>query len=435
MRVGEILVRAGRASRPAGHFRIGLERLTHASVLTVALATGVLCSKTRAADWPQFRGPDRNGVSTETGLATRWPKDGPRLVWEMKVGEGYSGPVVAGERVVLFHRLGDREVVECLHAATGKPRWKLPYATSYQDQIGKGDGPRSTPVISGDKVYTLGAEGMLHCLELASGHKVWSRQINVDYKVPQNFFGVGTAPLIEGKLLLLNVGGKGAGIVAFNKDTGKEVWKATDDGASYSSPVAATIAGARLVFFLTRRGVLAMDPADGKVRFQKTWRARNPNSVNAATPVIAGDRVFFSASYETGALLLHVKKDGFEETWQGDDILSNHYETSIYHDGYLYGCDGRQETGAQLRCVEFKTGKVRWTKEGFGCGSMILADGQLIILTEKGDLVLVEPTPKAFHEKARASVLAKYCRAPIPLANGRLYARDDARLVCLDLRK
>jgi outer membrane protein assembly factor BamB len=396
---------------------------------------GQLCSVALAGDWPQFRGPERDGVSKETGLAASWPRGGPPVVWDKRVGEGYSGPVVAGNRMILFHRLDDKEVVECLDAASGKPLWGFRYGTTYQDQIGKGDGPRSTPVISGKMVYTLGAEGMLHCLELATGHKVWSRQINTDYKVRQNFFGVGTTPLVEGELLLINVGGRGAGIVAFNKDSGKEVWKTTDDGASYSSPVAASIDGTRLVFFLTRQGIVAVDPKSGKTRFKKTWRARNPNSVNAATPVVVGDRVFFSASYETGAIMLKVTKSGFEEVWQGDEILSNHYETSIYHDGHLYGFDGRQETGAQLRCVDFKTGKVRWTKEGFGCGSMILAAGQLIVLTERGDLVRVEPTPRSYRENARASVLAKFCRAPIALANGRLYARDESKLVCLDLRK
>jgi outer membrane protein assembly factor BamB len=324
--------------------------------------------------------------------------------------------------------------VECLNAASGKRVWQFAYPTAYEDDFGKGNGPRSTPVVAGGRVYTLGAEGMLHCLDLASGKKLWARSVTKDYRVPKNFFGVGTTPLVEGKLLLVNVGGEGAGIVAFACDTGKEVWKATGDGASYSSPVAATIDGVRHVFFFTREGVVSLDPANGKIRFRKRWRSRSNASVNAATPVVVKDLLFLSASYETGALLLRVKKARAEEVWKSDEVLSNHYETSIYHDGHLYGFDGRQETRAQLRCVELKTGKVCWTREGFGCGSMILADGKLIILTEKGDLVLAEPTPKAYREKARAPLLVKPCRAPMALAGGRLYLRDDKRLVCLNLK-
>jgi outer membrane protein assembly factor BamB len=395
----------------------------------------VLTASTRAADWPQFRGPQRDGISAETGLLKSWPAKGPPVLWQTKLGPGFSGPVVLGRRLVVFYRDGDKEVVACRDALRGKPLWKYSYPTAYQDDFGKGDGPRSTPLVSGNHVYTLGAEGNLLCLTLDGGKKVWARQINEDYGVRKNFFGVGTTPLIEGKRLLVNVGANGAGIVAFDGDTGKEAWKATSDGASYSSPVAATIDGVRHVLFLTRDGIVSLDPANGKVRFRKRWRARFAASVNAATPLVVGTKLFVSASYNTGAILLRIKKNGTEEIWKGDNILSNHYETSIYHRGFLYGFDGRQESGARLRCVELETGKVRWTKRDFGCGSMILAEGNLLILTETGDLVLVEATPQAYREKSRFAALTGPCRAPPALANGRLYVRDDKRLVCLDLKR
>jgi outer membrane protein assembly factor BamB len=213
------------------------------------------------------------------------------------------------------------------------------------------------------------------------------------------------------------------------------VWKATDDEASYSSPVAATIDGTRHVFFFTRKGLVSLDPRDGTVRFTKTWRSRFNASVNAATPVVVGDLLFLSASYNTGAVLLRVRTDGADEVWKGDDVLSNHYGTSVERGGYLYGFDGRQEEGAQLRCVELKTGKVRWTKERFGCGSMIWADGNLIVLGENGDLVLIEATPEAYREKALSPVLSAQCRAGLALADGRLYARDDHKLICWNLKK
>jgi outer membrane protein assembly factor BamB len=390
-----------------------------------------------AADWPQFLGPDRNGISTETGLLDSWPKEGPPQVWRKKVGAGFSGPVVANGRLVLFHRVEDREVVECLDAANGKTQWTFSYATEYRDDFGFDEGPRSTPTIAEQRIYTLGAEGRLHCLDFQTGKKIWERWVNRDYEVPKGFFGVGTSPLVEGDLVVVNVGGKGqkAGIVAFDKATGREVWKATDHEASYASPVSATIDGLRMLFVFTREGVVVLDPSNGRVRSSKPWRARIQASVNAATPLVIGDHVFVSASYQTGAVLLRVGPDRLEEVWKSDTVLSNHYNTSVYHADHLYGVDGRQEYGARLRCIEFKTGKVCWTRERFGCASMLYADGKLIALTEAGDLVLLDATPEAYREKARASVLGPECRAHPALASGRLYARDGATLACWDLHK
>jgi hypothetical protein len=388
-----------------------------------------------AADWPQFLGPTRNSTSTETGLIATWPKDGPPVLWQIDVGAGFSGPVIAGDRLILFHRVDKEEIVSCRDAATGKEHWKYAYPTDYRDDFGFDEGPRSTPIIANGRVYTLGAEGRLHCLELENGKKIWERSVNTEYDAPKGFFGVGTTPLLEGELLLVNVGGKEAGIVAFHKDTGKEVWRATNQEASYSSPVAATIHGKRIAAFFTRAGIVLLEPAEGKVIYQKRWRARENASVNAATPVIVDDLIFFSACYGTGAILLQVGKDNVEEVWKGDELLSNHYSTSVHEKGYLYGFDGRQEAGAHLRCIELKTGKVSWTCEQAGCGSMVLAERRLIILTEKGDLVLVEATPDAYKEIARASVLSGTCRSLIALANGRLYGRDEKRLVCWNLKK
>ncbi len=410
-----------------------MKRLTSLCVLALlAGSVPALCG----ADWPQVLGPNRDGSSPEKGLLGDWPKEGPAVVWKKPVGEGYSGPVIAEGRLILFHRVEDKEIVACLDSATGKERWSYSYPSAYEDDFGKGNGPRATPVVAGGRVYTLGAEGRLTCLRLANGKKVWDRPLLKEYQVPRSFFGVGSTPLVEGKLVLVNVGGKKAGIVAFDADSGKEVWRATDDGASYSSPVATTLDGQRYAIFLTRLGVVLLDPKDGAVRYQKRWRPRINASVNAATPLVVGDLLFFSVSYDTGALVLRVQQGKVEEVWSNDESMSNHYNTCVHHDGYLYGYHGRQEEGAALRCVELKTGKVRWEQRRFGCGSTVLADGHLFILTEGGDLVLAEATPKAYREKARARVFdSPPCRAPIALADGRLYARDGARLVCWNLKK
>ncbi len=396
----------------------------------------VLCPS-EAADWPQFLGPTRNAISSETGLAKKWPDKGPPVVWEREVGEGFSAPVVAGGTLILFHRIGDEDLVVALDAATGKPLWKSASPTKYADPLGKGDGPRATPLIAGGQVFTLGADGTLHCLDLKDGKTVWEKALARDYEMRPSYFGVGSSPLLEGDLLLVNVGAKEAGIVAFDRRTGKEVWKATDDEASYSSPVAATIDGVRHVIFFTRNGLVDLDPKDGKVRASKRWRARINASVNAATPLVIGDMIFLSASYGTGAVLLRAGKEGVEEVWKGDQSLSCHFNTPVHKDGYLYGLDGREDTGTpSLRCVELKTGRVKWEQERFGCASLILADGQIIGLTEHGELVLFEATPERYKEKSRAAVLkAPPCRAEIALADGRLYGRDGKRLVCWSVKK
>jgi outer membrane protein assembly factor BamB len=401
------------------------------------LGFAALAAACLAADWPQFLGPTRNGVSAETGLVKTWPEKGPPVLWEKDIGEGFSGPVVAGGRLILFHRVGDEEVVESFNAADGKPQWKTAYATNYRDSYGKGNGPRATPTVAGDRVYTLGADGVLQCLKLDNGDKVWRKALRDEYKIGKSFFGIGTSPLVEGDRVLVNVGGKnGAGVVAFARDSGKEAWKAVDQDASYSSPVAADVDGVRCALFLTREGLVGLDPADGAVRFSKRWRSDNDLSVNAATPVVVGDQIFLTACYGTGAVLLKAKKDGVEEVWKNDKSLSCHFGTPVHSDGYLYGFDGREEEGAKLRCVELKSGKVRWTADGYGCGSMVLAQGNLIVLTEDGDLVLVKASPDGCKELARApSLLKGPCRAQIALADGRLYARDGKRLVCWNLKE
>jgi outer membrane protein assembly factor BamB len=382
------------------------------------------------ADWPQFLGPTRNGVSPEKGLRTDWPKEGPPLLWEHAVGEGFSGPVIRGDRLIVHHRVGKHDLVECLDPATGKPRWKHAYATDYVDPLGKGNGPRSTPILTADRVYTVSAAGLVFCLDAADGKVIWQADLDRDYTLRPSFFGLGTSPILEGGLLLLNVGAKEAGIVALNAGTGKLEWTATNHEASYASPVAATIDGVRVVVFFTREGLVMLDPAKGKVLASKRWRARIRESVNAASPLVVEDHIFLSACYNTGAVLLKAGRDAVEDVWKSDEVLSCHFATPVYHAGVLYGFDGRQEEGTRLRAVSWKTGKVLWNKDGINCGSLIAVDGHLLVMSEDGELRLVEATPTAYREKAKAELLGRPCRAQIALADGRLFARDNKRLAC-----
>ncbi len=388
-----------------------------------------------AQDWPQFLGPTRNGVYCGTGLAEAWPKEGPPRLWSKKVGQGFSGPVVAGGKLILFHRLADKETVECLNASNGTAIWQSDYPTHYRDDFGFDEGPRATPTIAGGQVFTFGAEGRLNCWKLATGEQVWSADAKQQFGAGKGFFGMVCSPLVEGNLVMLNLGGRdGAGIVAFDQANGKVVWKATEDEASYSSPIAATIEGERCGFFLTRSGLAALDPASGKVFFQYPWRPPMSASVSAATPLVIGDLIFLSASYGTGAILLRFNQAKPERVWAGDDILSNHYATSVHHDGFLYGFDGRQEQGCNLRCVELKTGQVRWSQDGFGAGTLLLAGEQLLVLTEKGELIRALASPKAFKPNGRAQILPFLARAYPALAEGLFYARSKDQLVCIDLR-
>ncbi len=405
------------------------------SCLVVAFLLSL--NELRADDWPQFLGPKRDGVSGETGLLQSWPKDGPPRLWKRDIGSGYAGPVVQGDRLVLFHRVADKETIECLDAATGTPRWTFDYECKFRDDFGKGNGPRATPSLTKEHVICHGADGMLTCVDLASGAKRWQRNLPGEYKVPKSYFGVGTSPLIFEDRVLVNVGGKEAGIVAFALADGKELWRATRDPASYSSPILATIDGAARAVFFTREGIVLLDPKSGAVAFQKRWRARIDASVNAATPLLLkGDLAFFSASYDTGAILLKLKKDGADVVWTDEDAMSNHYSTCVVHDGILYGCDGRQEVGARLRCIDPAGPKVLWSKERFGCATIVVAEGNLILVTEQGDLVLAEANPREYRERGRAKVLTHTpVRAQHALANGILFARDDESLIALDLRK
>jgi outer membrane protein assembly factor BamB len=375
-------------------------------------------------------------------LATSWPAGGPKRVWRKNVGQGFAGPAVAGDRVVLFHRVANEEVVEALDARTGNPRWRFAYTTTYRDDFGFDEGPRAVPVVVQGRVYTFGAEGQLHALDLAEGKRIWSVDTARRFGVPKGFFGAAGSPLVEDGRVIANIGGqdggKPAGIVAFDAATGAILWTATNHQAGYSSGVGATFGGKRTAVFFTRQGLVGLDPSGGGVLFQKTWRSRSAASVNAASPLIVGDRIFISASYETGAALLRVQGNTLAEIWSQDEAMSNHYATSVVRNGILYGFHGRQEFNPSFRAVELDTGKVRWSMDRFHAGTVTLAGDTLLILRETGELMMAPASPDGFRPLAQAQILPATVRANPALADGFLFVRNsDTRaneLVCLDLR-
>ena len=394
-------------------------------------------TETRGEDWPRFLGPRSDSTSKEKGLIQSWPPEGPPVIWSRELGPSYSAPVTSRGRLILFHRLGREEVLECLDAETGTQIWKQSYPTSFIDQYGYNNGPRSSPTIHLDRVYSLGAEGKLSCLDLDTGKIYWQRWINRDFQIPQNFFGVGGAPVIDGELIFLNTGARnGAGVIAVDKNTGETIWKTGNDGPSYSTPVIRTVHDVRIAIFFTREGLLAVETQSGNERYRYPFRSKNHYSVNVASPVVIDSHVFLSATYNTGAVLLKLEPTGLREIWKDRLAMQNHWATSIYHNGYLYGMDGRHESRSNFRCIEFMTGKIQWTAdEGLGRSAFIMADNHLIALGERGHLALIQANPNRYIEKARVRVLNYPCWTPPILSHGLLYVRNENRIVCLSLRK
>ena len=460
-------------------------RLAITPLLLLVAALGL--TRGQAADWPHFLGPTSDGISTETGLLSAWPSGGPKVLWKKKIGTGYSAPAIRDGRLVLFHRVKDEEIVQAFNVKTAKPLWQHRYPTRYRDPFGYNNGPRCSPLLTEKYCFTYGAEGVLHCLDVKIGKPVWQRKTSEEFQIPEAFFGVGASPVLEGDLLIVMVGGQpNSTMVAFNKDTGKTVWESvgqkTWEGkpaigwpgeplvlwnsfeklASYATPTLATVNGKRMLFSLTRQGLVGMNPKDGSVLFSRWFRSRVNESVNAANPVVSGNRVFCSgAYYGVGSFLLEVGGDGksFTEVWstnqrrktnrRAEPVLEIHWTTPIQHYGHLYAFSGRNEPDSLFRCVELATGEVKWSREErwrayttkqpnvYGRGSAVLAEGKLFVLGEGGLLGLFEANPAKPVELGRHQVpeLKYPCWAAPILSDKRLYVRSEDYLICFDIAK
>ena len=394
------------------------------SVLLCAAGLAGVVPHASALDWPQFRGPGRDGWSRETGLLKAWPANGPRRLWKVPVGDGFSGIVVAGGRLFTLYGKGSDELAVAHDAATGREIWRVRIDSKYASDMGSG--PRATPTVDGNLVYALSASGQLHALDAASGRRVWARDLKRDFGARPPQWGVSTSPLVEGNLLLLDVGGSsGKSAAALDKKTGKTVWTSQSDAAGYSAPVAVTVGGVRQVLFFTGTALTALAPGSGKLLWRVPWRT--DYDVNAATPIfVAPDKVFVSSGYDTGSALLRIKPAGApDEVWRSRG-MKNQFSSSVLHGGHLYGFDNKV-----LKAVDVATGKDKWKQSGLGHGSLLYADGHLYVLSESGQLVLVEATPAGYREKANAEVLSGKCWTAPTLANGRLYVRNEEEMVAL----
>lgn len=427
-------------------------------------------STRQGEDWGEFLGPRGDGKSAATGIVVPWPEGGPRVLWHADMGEGYCAPAVAAGRAILFDRVGERLRLRALAAETGVALWETSRPVRYVDSFGYDGGPRAQPVVAGDRLLAYGPDGRLECRALFDGALEWEVDTVASYHVVPNFFGVGTAPLVVeagGRtLVVVQVGGSPAGtkppsperldvvrgldsgLVAFDLRDGTEVWRSSDQLASYAVPVRATLGGSERLLAWMRDDLIAVDPGSGRVLDRFRWRSEELFSVVAASPVVAGDRVLLTECYGPGSVLLEFADGAFREVRRDRpgarprQALKAHWNTPVLEAGHVYASSGRNSGDAQLVCVDWETGAVRWSEGGLGRASVTLVDGHLLVLGEYGDLVLARATPERYEEVSRArpvdpaggrTLLAPPCWAAPVVARGLLFARGEGRVVCLDL--
>jgi outer membrane protein assembly factor BamB len=414
-----------------------------ASVLLCALPCLV-----QAADWAQFRGPNHDGTSPES-ILTNWPTNGLRQIWKQPMKDGFSGVTVgSGKAFTLVTREvdgADQEVCVALDANSGNELWAVPLSVAGNYTGGGdsgvkgndgGDGPRSTPSYDNGKVYAYSSRMVLKCLDAGTGHEVWSCNILKEHAGVNIKWQSAASPLIEGGLVYVAGGGSNQALLAFDEKDGHVVWKGEDDLMTQSTPVPATILGERQVIFFTQRGLVSVVPGTGAV----LWRFPYKFSVSTAiSPVVCGDVVYCSAAYGIGSSACKITKTdaGFAATelWHDPaNVLANHWSTPVFNDGYLYGISGQAKHGvAPLLCVEVATGHVMWSQPGFGPGGCTLVGGNVLVLSDAGDLVLVKASPASYQEAARSHVLAGKCWNSARVSNGRIYARSTREGVSLDV--
>jgi outer membrane protein assembly factor BamB len=390
--------------------------------------------------WPNLFGPLHTSVSRERGILGDWPAAGPPVLWRREIGSGYSVPVVSGDRLILLHRIGDEEIVECLSAETGERLWSHRYPTRYVCRFRYSSGPYSSPIIHDGRVFAVSAEGTMRCLQLADGELIWQRELCKECQVEEGLFAVGATPLMdEGRLIFpLGADQRDAGIIALDARTGETLWTATDHRAGYATPIAATIQGRRRVFVVTFEGLVALDPSDGRVWWTIDHRPKSPDSVNATSPVVYDDLVLMVTGPGPGSVCVRVLADGgYEEVWRDRRVLDSQFNPLVCLRGYVFGFTSRRQGGATLRCIELATGKMRWERQSeLDRGTLLSADGKLIALGEHGHLAALAADPDSTLPLCMTAepLLAAPCYSAPALHRGRLYLRNEHELLCLELR-
>jgi outer membrane protein assembly factor BamB len=394
--------------------------------------------KAATSDWPQWRGPNRDGVSEEKDLRLDWTNP-PPVLWKRPLGGGYSSLAIADGRVYTQDRQGDAERVICFDAATGQELWTHRYSARYSDlQRGYDRGPRATPTIHDGRVYTVGATGIFLCLEAkpnGPAKVLWQHVLRREFDAALPTWGLAGSPLIEGDSVIVQPGGRRGAIAAFDRRTGDLIWKSLTDPAGYSSPMAATLDGVRHILAFTGKALVGLRPTDGQQLWRYDWPTRF--EANIATPVVAGNFVFISSNYDQGCALVEVTADGDRARVKPvyvkrNKLMRNHHDTCVLVNGHLYGFDS-----GLLKCVDMVSAQEKWVTRDLAKGSVLAVAGHLFVLTEDGSLALVEATPTQYRQKGLLPNLLQgpECWAMPALAGGRLYLRGHHEIVCLDMRK
>lgn len=390
--------------------------LLPASILAASLFSA------SALDWYRWRGPDLNGISKEKNWQSEWPEEGPKQLWKANVGQGFSSLAVSKGRVYTTGNSNDVDTVSCLDANTGREIWKRSYDCPLDPKFYEG-GTSATPTVDGDHVYAISKRGDLFCLDAAKGKVLWSKSLTNELHVEIPTWGFAGSPLVEGNLLILNVGSAGT---ALDKKTGRLIWSNGTNVSGYSTPVPFNDGKARAILLCLKEDIGAFRMKDGKELWRYPWKTRY--DVNAAQPILSDDKVFVSSGYDHGAMVLKVTDNKPELVWENKNIR-NHINSSVLWNGFVYGPN---ET--ELACVDFATGEKKWAEKSFGKGSLMMADAKIIALSDKGELMIVEPTPEKFKAISRSQVIGGKCWSTPVLSNGKIYCRNaKGDIVCVDV--
>lgn len=390
--------------------------------------------------WPCLRGPTHDSQSSETGLLDSFPATGPRELWRRDVGSSFSSPVVTDAGVIAFYRRGDQELIECLNPATGEQRWSFEYPTAWVCKYEYSSGPYSTPVIDGEVVFAVGAEGKLHALRIVDGTCLWQRDLKTDYAAAEMLFNFGASPLVAGERLFFTLGGTvgNSGIVCLDKRTGETLWTATDHEAGYATPTLAAVHGREYLFVFNHVGLAALDPETGKVYWETPFHSRAPDTVCATSPVVSEDLVMVTLGPAPGALCVRVLPDGsYEEVWRERRVIDSTWNNIAYRDGYAFGYTSKR-IRSQMRSIDLRSGKVLWQWESdLERGSVLAADGKLIAFGEHGHLALLRQNPHKLEVLAATPepIMQRPCYPMPALHRGLLYLKDEKSLACFDFRK
>ena len=391
------------------------------SIVVVAIAGGFQGSA-QGADWPNWRGVNYDGVSNETGWSSTWPSGGPKVLWKASIGAGFASMAVSKGRVYAMGNISDNDVLYCFDAVSGDQIWKKSYSCPLFKKNHEG-GPSATPTVDGGRIYTFSKNGDAVCFNAADGEILWHKKLVAELGVKHPTWYFASSAFVTDNMVILNAGSAG---VALNKTDGKVIWQSGKGRAGYATAVPFTMGGKKCVAMFIEKDVVGLEAATGKELWKFPWKTGY--EVNAADPIISGDTVFISSGYNKGCALLRMTPDSVEQVWQNKN-MRNHFNSTVLWNGHFYGVDDNQ-----LACLDYRTGQKKWSHRGLGKGSLMIADGKLIILSERGKLVIARAWPDGFEELASAQVLKGKCWTVPVLANGRIYARNaNGQLVCVDV--